>query len=72
MAALASFVCGRRTKWLVIALWFVAVAALSPLASKVADVTNDETASFLPADADSTRVQELLKDRLRVARRASA
>src|SRR5215207_3451758 len=63
MAVLASFVCGRRTKWLVIALWVVAVAALSPLASKVADVTNDETASFLPADADSTRVQALLKDR---------
>jgi RND superfamily putative drug exporter len=63
MAVLASFVCGRRTKWLVIALWIVAVGALSPLASKVADVTNDETASFLPADADSTRVQALLKDR---------
>jgi RND superfamily putative drug exporter len=63
MSALASFVCGRRTKWVVIALWIVAVAALAPLASKVADVTNDETASFLPADADSTRVQELLKDR---------
>jgi putative drug exporter of the RND superfamily len=63
MSALASFVCGRRTKWVVIALWIVAVAALSSLASKLADVTNDETASFLPADADSTRVQELLKTR---------
>jgi RND superfamily putative drug exporter len=63
MSALASFVCGRRTKWVVIALWVLAVAALSPLASKVADVTSDETASFLPADADSTRVQELLKNR---------
>jgi RND superfamily putative drug exporter len=63
MSAVASFVCGRRTKWVVIALWILGVAALSPLASKVADVTNDETASFLPADADSTRVQELLKDR---------
>jgi RND superfamily putative drug exporter len=63
MSALASFVCGRRTKWVVIALWIVIVAALSPLAAKVADVTSDETASFLPADADSTRVQALLKDR---------
>jgi RND superfamily putative drug exporter len=63
MSVLASFVCGRRTKWVVIALWILGVAALAPLASKVADVTNDETASFLPADADSTRVQELLKDR---------
>jgi RND superfamily putative drug exporter len=63
MSALASFVCGRRTKWVVIALWIVGVFALSPLAAKVGDVTRDETASFLPADADSTRVQELLKDR---------
>ena len=39
--------------------------ALSPLGAKLADVTNDETASFLPEDADSTRVQELLKDRFR-------
>jgi RND superfamily putative drug exporter len=63
MSALASFVTGRRTKWVVIALWLVGVFALSPLAAKLADVTNDETASFLPADAESTRVQELLKER---------
>jgi putative drug exporter of the RND superfamily len=63
MSALATFVCGRRTKWVVIALWIVAVVALSPLAAKVADVTSDETASFLPKDADSTKVQALLKDR---------
>jgi RND superfamily putative drug exporter len=63
MSALASFVSGRRTKWVVIGLWIVAVLALSPLGAKLADVTNDETASFLPDDADSTRVQELLKER---------
>jgi RND superfamily putative drug exporter len=48
---------------LVIAFWVVAVVALSPLGAKLGDVTNDETASFLPEDADSTRVQELLKER---------
>ena len=63
MSALASFVSGRRTKWVVLVLWIVAVAALSPLGQKLADVTNDETASFLPAEAESTKVQELLKDR---------
>ena len=63
MSALASFVTGRRTKWVVIALWIVAVFALSPLGGKLADATRDETASFLPAGAESTRVQELLKDR---------
>jgi putative drug exporter of the RND superfamily len=63
MSALASFVSGRRTKWVVILLWIVAVIPLSSLGAKLADVTSDETASFLPADADSTRVQELLKQR---------
>ena len=62
MSALASFVSGRRTKWVVVALWLVAVVALTPLGAKVADVTRDETASFLPSGAESTRVQELLKD----------
>jgi putative drug exporter of the RND superfamily len=63
MSALASFVSGRRTKWVVIVLWIVGVIALSPLASKLGDATRDETASFLPEDAESTQVQELLKDR---------
>ncbi len=63
MSALASFVTGRRTKWVVIALWAVAVVALSPLGSKLADATRDETASFLPPQAESTKVQELLKER---------
>jgi RND superfamily putative drug exporter len=63
VSALASFVSGRRTKWAVIVLWIVAVAALSPLGAKLADVTSDETASFLPDEAESTEVQELLKER---------
>jgi putative drug exporter of the RND superfamily len=63
MSALASFVTGRRTKWVVIAFWVVAVIALSPLGAKLADVTSDETASFLPAEAESTQVQELLRER---------
>jgi putative drug exporter of the RND superfamily len=63
MSALASFVSGRRTKWVVIAIWIVAVVALSPLGAKLADVTSDETASFLPDEAESTEVQQLLKQR---------
>src|SRR5258705_6745599 len=63
MRALASFVTGRRTKWVVLAAWIVAVAALAPLGAKLADVTRDDTESFLPASADSTTVQKLLKER---------
>ena len=43
MSALASFVTGRRTKWIVIALWVVAVAALTPLGAKLVDETQDDT-----------------------------
>jgi putative drug exporter of the RND superfamily len=63
VSALAAFVTGRRSKWVVIALWVVAVVALAPLGAKLADATSDETASFLPSEAESTRVQELLKER---------
>jgi RND superfamily putative drug exporter len=63
VSALASFVSGRRTKWVVLALWLVAVVAMSSFGSKLSDATTDEIANFLPADADSTRVQELLKER---------
>ena len=63
MSALASFVTGRRTKWVVIAFWAAAVALLSPLGAKLSDATSDETASFLPEGAEATQVQELLKQR---------
>jgi putative drug exporter of the RND superfamily len=63
VSALASFVSGRRTKWVVLVLWLVGVAAMSSFGSKLADVTSDETADFLPDDAESTEVQALLKER---------
>jgi RND superfamily putative drug exporter len=63
VTALASFVSGRRTKWVVVLLWLVAAMAMGSVGSKLGDVTTDETASFLPAEAESTEVQELLKER---------
>ena len=40
----------------------VAFAALSPLGSKLADETQDDTASFLPESAESTEVVEILDE----------
>ena len=37
--------------------WIVALIALAPLGAKLADVTSDDTASFLPPQAESTKVQ---------------
>ena len=62
MSSVASFVAGRRTKWVVLLLWIVAFVALMPLGSKLADRTEDDTASFLPESAESTRVVELLDE----------
>ena len=61
MGALARFVTGRRTKWVVMAGWVVLLVVMAPLAAKVRDVTSDDFASFLPPNAESTQVQKLLK-----------
>src|SRR3712207_1598217 len=63
MRRVAAAVTGRRSKWLVVAAWIVAIAVLSPLAAKLPDVTRDDTESFLPAGAESTEVQRLLASR---------
>jgi RND superfamily putative drug exporter len=63
MRAFASFVAGRRGKWIVLVLWIVAFAVMMPLGGKLADQTEDDTASFLPASAESTEVLEILDHR---------
>jgi putative drug exporter of the RND superfamily len=60
MRTLASFVTGRRGKWVVLAAWLVLAVIFAPLGSKLADKTNDRTESFLPKDAESTKVVQLL------------
>ena len=60
MRRLAVIVAGRRTKWFVLAAWIVLLFALAPLGSKLGDVTNDQTSSFLPKNAESTKVVNLL------------
>jgi RND superfamily putative drug exporter len=60
---LASIASGRRSKWLVVAAWIVLVAIFAGPGSKLGDETNDQTEGFLPADAESTKVLNLLEDR---------
>jgi RND superfamily putative drug exporter len=61
MRALAAIVTGRRSKWIVVGLWIVLLAAFSPLGRKLGEVTDNRTESYLPDGAESTaalRVQE--------------
>jgi RND superfamily putative drug exporter len=60
VSVLARFVAGRRGKWITIAVWIVLAIVFAPLGSKLADKTDDRTESFLPKDAESTRVVQLL------------
>jgi putative drug exporter of the RND superfamily len=62
LSRLASIVTGRRMKWVVILLWVVAFAVMSPLGSKLADETQDDTTSFLPESAESTEVVRILDE----------
>jgi RND superfamily putative drug exporter len=56
-------VTGRRTKWLVLVIWIVAFAVMSPLGAMLGDETQDDTVSFLPESAESTEVVRVLDDR---------
>jgi putative drug exporter of the RND superfamily len=62
LRGLASIVAGRGTKWVVLAIWIIAAFAMTPLGSKLSDVTTDDTESFLPSNAESTEVVRTLDD----------
>jgi RND superfamily putative drug exporter len=59
---LIAFVCGRRTKYLVVVFWILVVAALGGLAGKLQGAEKNDASSYLPASAEST--QELNEQNL--------
>ena len=61
MRKFASIVAGRRSKWVVLVVWLIAIFAVFPLGSKLSDQTTDSTESFLPASAESTEVVRKLE-----------
>ena len=61
MASMLHLAGGRRAKWVVMALWFVAIviaAGPAQLPTKFQDAEKNESASFLPGDAESTKALE--------------
>ncbi|NEA62979.1 MMPL family transporter [Streptomyces sp. SID12488] len=56
---IAYFVCGRRAKWLVLALWLVLLVFVAPFAQKLTDAQDNDAASWLPGSAESTQVLHL-------------
>lgn len=60
---ITDFASSHWGKWIIIAAWVVVAAMLIPLAPSLSSVTSNDAASFLPKNAESTRVQELVSER---------
>jgi RND superfamily putative drug exporter len=59
---IAAIPAGRRSKFVVLAVWIVAIFALGPLAGKLSDEEDNNSVAWLPASAESTTVNELLPE----------
>ncbi|MFD7906749.1 MMPL family transporter [Kitasatospora sp. NPDC059722] len=53
---LAALPCGRRGKWVVLAVWLILLVATGPLAGKLMGAEDNQASSWLPGNAESTKV----------------
>ncbi|MGI9156149.1 MAG: MMPL family transporter [Marmoricola sp.] len=51
---------GPLTKWIVLALWIIAVGGLGSFAGKLTNVEDNQASSWLPGNAESTRALDKL------------
>jgi RND superfamily putative drug exporter len=58
---IARLVCGRWSKWIVLGLWIVVLAAAGPLAGKLTGVEKNDNSAWLPGSAEATQVADLQK-----------
>jgi RND superfamily putative drug exporter len=63
MSRFLTFPAGRRAKWAVFFVWIVALVGMSAagLPSKFSDAEKNESTSFLPGDAESTKALAVTK-----------
>ncbi|MFA9400921.1 MAG: MMPL family transporter [Acidobacteriota bacterium] len=61
--SLLTFPAGHIARWLVVVVWFAAVFAIFGfnIPGQFSDAENNESSSYLPADAESTRALEQVK-----------
>jgi RND superfamily putative drug exporter len=59
---IATFSSTRVGKFAVLAIWIIAIVALSSSAAKFEDAQKNESSSFLPGDAESTKVLDVLEE----------
>ena len=59
----SAFAAGPRTKWVVIAAWVIVGFALFQFQPKLQEATTNENEAFLPGNAESTEVNDLVEER---------
>lgn len=62
MSLLARVVSGRRSKYLVLGAWLLALVAAGPLAAEFESKQRNEPSSFLPRSAESVAVLEAARE----------
>ncbi|WP_245665974.1 MMPL family transporter [Actinoplanes subtropicus] len=58
---MARLVCGRWSKWIVLAAWVVVLVVAGPLAGKLSGVEKNDNSAWLPSGAEATQVADLQK-----------
>src|SRR5664280_956402 len=53
------FICGKRSKWVVLVVWVVIMGLAGGASTKLMSVEKNDAISFLPPNAQSTQVQNL-------------
>ena len=52
---LIAIICGRRSKYLIVAFWILVVVAVGSLAGKLQGAEKNDASSYLPGSAESTQ-----------------
>ena len=53
---------GRRSKWVVLAVWILVLVVIGPLAGKFEDAQENDPADYLPGNAESVEAIEVLEE----------
>ena len=63
LSSVLSFASGKKARWLIVAIWFIAIFVIfgTNVPGKFSDAENNESSSYLPGDAESTKTLDAVK-----------
>ncbi|MCO5178081.1 MAG: MMPL family transporter [Thermomicrobiales bacterium] len=62
LGAVTDYASSRRGKWVVLLIWIVVAGAIISMSPMLSDISTNDRLRFLPADAESTRAAEMVRD----------